>query len=422
MGNITALGNAPGANPAIETYSYDPLYRLLGLKDAQGQAIETYTYNKTGDRLSKASNGLATGTYGYQAGTHWLTNIGSSARTYDANGNTTGNGTGGDTFGYGYNDRNRMTVVQRNGQTVANYTYNAMGQRVAKAAAVNQRFAYDEGSQLIGEYGATSRSYVWLGELPVAVVDTNGIASTVSYVHADGLGTPRSVTDAAGVITWQWSNQVNPLGEKLPAGSAMGLNLRFAGQYIDVESGMYYNIHRDYDSSTGRYIQSDPVGLRAAPSTYAYVGGNPQRYIDPLGLFLWPWESPVMINGGTPQEQAQVIAAVNQVFSTPRGQEMLEKIEGPWYAHGNPQTLNINDYGGDNAIARSNEFSINPDANVWVQGAGGRFQLSLPAIISHEMGHALMGDLDDGPCNMNNTIRNENPIEHALGLPVRTVY
>ena len=129
-----------------------------------------------------------------------------------------------------------------------------------------------------------------------------------------------------------------------------------------------------------------------------------------------------MINGGTPQEQAQVIAAVNQVFSTPRGQEMLEKIEGPWYAHGNPQTLNINDYGGDNAIARSNEFSINPDANVWVQGAGGRFQLSLPAIISHEMGHALMGDLDDGPCNMNNTIRNENPIEHALGLPVRTVY
>jgi len=290
MGNITALGNAPGANPAIETYSYDPLYRLLGLKDAQGQAIETYTYNKTGDRLSKASNGLATGTYGYQAGTHWLTSIGSSARTYDANGNTTGNGTGGDTFGYGYNDRNRMTVVQHNGQTVANYTYNAMGQRVAKAAAVNQRFAYDEGSQLLGEYGMTNRNYVWLDNLPVAVVDTSGASGTVHYVHADALGTPRAVTDGTGSAMWQWGYQGNPFGEATTTASGASLNLRFPGQYFDAESGLYQNLNRDFDPTIGRYMRSDPLRLGGGLNTYAYVHSRPYGSIDPLGLanlYIW---------------------------------------------------------------------------------------------------------------------------------------
>ena len=287
-GNITALGNVVGANPTLETYGYDPLYRLTGLKDAQGQAIEAYTYNKTGDRLSKASNGLATGTYGYQTGTHWLTSIGSSARTHDANGNTTGNATGGDTFGYGYNDRNRMTVVQRNGQTVASYIYNAMGQRVGKATTANQRFAYDEGSQLLGEYGATSRSYVWLDDLPVALVDTNGTTSSVNYIHADGLSTPRVVTDSANTTIWQWPYRSNAFGEQLPtSNSAFTLNMRFPGQYYDAERGYAYNIHRDYEAATGRYAQSDPIGLLGGSSTYSYVGGSPLAAVDLYGLLKW---------------------------------------------------------------------------------------------------------------------------------------
>ncbi|MDR3443702.1 RHS repeat-associated core domain-containing protein [Dyella sp.] len=331
VGNITALGNASGANPATETYTYDPLYRLTGLYDASNKPEETYTYNKTGDRLGKSGNGLATGTYTYQTGTHHLTAIGNAARTYDANGNTTGSVIGGDTFGYGYNGRNRMAVVQRDGSTVGTYTYNVLGQRTAKAAtfpaATSQRFAYDEASQLIGEYGGTSRDYVWLGNLPVATIDTASGVSAVSYVHVDGLNTPRAIADASGHIVWQLPYQTNGFGEQPPV-SANGFtyNLRFPGQYYDAESGIAQNVNRDYEAATGRYLQSDPSGLNGGANTYSYVSGGPLGKVDPSGLQAF---EPVRTEPAAeyiPQVRAQV-EAMEQAARDEAREERLERAE-----------------------------------------------------------------------------------------------
>jgi RHS repeat-associated protein len=46
----------------------------------------------------------------------------------------------------------------------------------------------------------------------------------------------------------------------------------------------HYNYYRDYDPSIGRYVESDPVGLKGGPNTFAYVYDSPLVFTDKRGL------------------------------------------------------------------------------------------------------------------------------------------
>ncbi|NID05883.1 RHS repeat protein [Luteibacter jiangsuensis] len=280
MGDITGVSESGGGTAG---YLYDPLYRLTSVKDAAGTAVEAYTYNPTGDRLSKTAPGAYTGTYKYKSGTHLLTNMGTATRTYDANGNTTGSSAAGTVWGYGYNGRNRMTAVTQNGTTVGTYVYNAMNERVAKShGSATTRFIYDEASRLVSEAsGSTRRDYIAVAGVPLAVAD----GASIGFITADGLGSPRAVTSSTGAVVWNWPYATNPFGENRPVSNAgYVLNLRLPGQYADGEAGLKYNVNRSFDAATGRYHESDPAGLAAGPSTYSYVNANPLGSADPLGL------------------------------------------------------------------------------------------------------------------------------------------
>jgi len=144
---------------------------------------------------------------------------------------------------------------------------------------------------LIGEYDPVSGNamieHVWLESMPVAAIK-NG---SIFYVYPDHLGTPRAITDTANQTVWYW-NYDEPFGateanENPNNLGAFSYNLRFPGQYFDSETGLHYNGHRDYNPEIGKYIQSDPIGLKGGQNTHAYVAGNSLIYGDPDGLARW---------------------------------------------------------------------------------------------------------------------------------------
>ncbi|WP_082152390.1 RHS repeat-associated core domain-containing protein [Candidatus Rhodobacter oscarellae] len=54
---------------------------------------------------------------------------------------------------------------------------------------------------------------------------------------------------------------------------------RFPGQWFQTESGLHQSWMRDYDLTTGRYIQADPLGLVDGASVYGYALQNPGRNV-----------------------------------------------------------------------------------------------------------------------------------------------
>jgi RHS repeat-associated protein len=258
--------------PANQSYSYDANGNRTGV------TIEASSYPYT---VATTSNRLTATAGPAPAKTH----------SFDAAGNITADGT--QTFVY--SDRGRMASTTRGSNTVT-YKYNALGQRLRKQGPTSlvtsgtNRFVYDEEGKLLGEYqnnGTVIQEYVYLGTQPVAILRGTTASPSVFYVYADHLDTPRLVTNTSNQARWRWDSA--PFGDIPPNENPAGLgvftlNLRFPGQYFDKETGLAYNGARDYDPGTGRYIQSDPIGLRGGLNTYLYVDGNPVSYSDPEGL------------------------------------------------------------------------------------------------------------------------------------------
>ncbi|HEY9268380.1 MAG TPA: RHS repeat-associated core domain-containing protein [Methylotenera sp.] len=131
--------------------------------------------------------------------------------------------------------------------------------------------------------------------MPLAEVEfkyntsTGAVTSTSQYyLHSDHLNTPRLATNQAQTLLWSWDSDAfglgNPNGDPDGDGVVVDIPLRFPGQIFEAYSNLNYNYFRDYDPNTGRYVQSDPIGLEGGLNTYGYVGGNPLIASDPLGL------------------------------------------------------------------------------------------------------------------------------------------
>ena len=289
-GRITGLDQNGSAYD--QSFGYDAANRLTSYTGYP--ALRAYTYDANANRTSETLGAMIT-SITHVAGSNRIHKVGTQAMAFDAAGNLSSYAN--KTLTHGADGRLRSTT---NSAGTVTYHYDGLGRRVSKSGPATLvpggfvRYAYDAAHHLIGEYkanGTPIKEYVWLGDLPVAVVHTNPDNTTTAYaIETDHLGTPRLLTDATRAPRWRWTSP--PFGEVLPVDDPSGLgavtfNLRFPGQYYDKETGLHYNWNRYYDPERGRYDQSDPIGLNGGWNTYGYVGGNPLSYADPTGLIKW---------------------------------------------------------------------------------------------------------------------------------------
>ena len=359
-GNITAIADA--ITPArSQSFAYDDVGRLSAANGVYG--AYGYAYDLSGNRIAQ-SRGAANDNYTIALSSNRLTQISGGATrsiTYDAAGNTANDNRGpGADYAYTHDSAGDMAQLDRDGLTLARYTSDARHLRAIRdlpgAAIPKTHFIYGPDGQLLAEHdgvsGTVLSEMIWLpareqtpSALPLGWVDAAASGAPLYFVHAGHLGTPQKLTDAAGAIAWD--GVFAPFGETHAVTGTLAQNLRFPGQYADSESGLSYNWRRYYDPATGRYLQSDPIGLAGGINSYAYVENNPLTNIDPEGLLnsrgQWPFYTSrnyqqgkdaisqgIQREKGTSKEEADIASdRIMREMSLNEARKLLDLIKAP---------------------------------------------------------------------------------------------
>jgi RHS repeat-associated protein len=313
--NITGItDNVTAANS--QTFGYTAANRLAAATGSYGAYSWSYDLvgNRTAEGITPSGGSLTTDTYAYPTTSNRIQTVTRGASTvrqmtYDGAGNMLTDNRAGATTTYTYNKRNRLASAT-SGALVWGYTYNGLEQLAVRTLTTGgtdiTHFLHDIFGNVIAETGGggatgttgTLREYIWLPEAmiaptmgsaaeiarPMAVVeDVETATPLLWFVHVDHLHRPVRMTSTAKATVWTaaWL----PWGgvQSITSSGGGALNLRFPGQWFQLETGLHYNWHRSYDPSLGRYTQPDPLGFVDGPSVYGYAGGSPAMAVDPDG-------------------------------------------------------------------------------------------------------------------------------------------
>ena len=178
---------------------------------------------------------------------------------------------------------------------------------------------------------------------------SNGAQADTYYFHNDHLGTPQALTDDERNVVWK--AEYDPFGKAMETVAIVEQNLRFPGQYLDRETGLHHNYFRTYDPASGRYLQSDPIGILydySGPQLQVVVGlgviateqehyslnnlfgyaiQNPVSFIDPTGLNSLHAKLMVAIGRGNTRQIKNLMDALSDPKFIKKAQDAIDKFD-----------------------------------------------------------------------------------------------
>ena len=429
-GNLTGVvesGSVQGSSTVA--YQYDQLSRLISeVRTGVGSYTRTYEYDLSGN-VTKVGTGFGgAGGANQNFATYDLSNkissISGGSRSHNFLGGITaatvpatysgGVPSGGAlTFsGYSYNVLGKLT--SGGGETVR---YTAEGLRGAVKPNSTSPFTVliYAGERVIGEISSSGAAvaYTWGPTGIVSKRDLQGTPKSAWY-HFGPQGETRYLTDSVGVVTDSY--RYTAYGRQLNITGSSINPYRYGGRYgyyTDLNLKVIAAGQRYYAPELYRWLTRDPIKYDGGDNVYAYVKGNPVKFVDPDGLEIY------FIDKLSNEEQKIFKAAISKIESVESGKNFMKKFQGKGSTN---VYLYAGEWGASNLQDGTNNFYIDFCVKPKLLFEDGVVRkATLPRIIVHELSHAL-GYNDDGIDKLNNVNAYENPIMKDLGEKNRIKY
>lgn len=289
-------------NSGERYFSYDSSNRIISASSSD-EEIKRVVYDARGNIIQ---NGVVNGGYNLN---NEILSFGVSNFKSDNNGNLIEVDSDGLVSKYKYDAGERLISFEKSGYKVE-YSYDPWGNRLTKTGNDSTAFYLNTDEGVGIEYNGDYEKIVEYGYIPNNYWMTFPLfmkkAGKYFFYINDHLGTPQKLIDSSGDEVWFAKYDI--FGKATIIKNEVENNLRFPGQYYDVESGLHYNMHRYYSPDTGRYITRDKfknnqnlnlllfkgeVDFVLAKSfdksdelnDYIYGNNNSDKNFDPFGLF-----------------------------------------------------------------------------------------------------------------------------------------
>ena len=320
-----------------QAFGYNDLNRLTSASSSGTYGTFEWAYDHNGNLTGETIGGTSY-TYATTSGTNRLASFTWPSNTvtysYTATGNInniTQNSTA--VLAATYNKANRLESVTDTPLAITSEIYDAFGRRFSKAEPGSSPiyYTYDQDGNLIEENNnGTVTDYLYVDGVNVANWEPS--EQHLYAINTDRLGVPLVSRDEYGLTNWAaLTLPYGTMSETVSGGEFTGpvtQNLRFPGQYFDVETSNHYNLNRDYMPLLGRYLEADPIGLAGGLNPYLYANANPGKFTDRWGLqFLDPQDFNGTYELGDPYCNSNPAECENVTWNSPAPAPLPQSVK-----------------------------------------------------------------------------------------------